>query len=169
MDLLCNAYSTASDDDDEPQHLAPSKRHRPEPPRSHTKPLSVTEPPIPGRYISKREQAALASASASVSRASDPSPPSSVAAMPVVGSILDSDLSHDILSSLRHQTKGRAGVGKLSESLSVALNGHSKAVNVVQWSTSHVSLQPIFLHLLGWIIPSAFGMCGAEIKRKHVY
>ncbi|KAI8010190.1 WD repeat-containing protein 25 [Camellia lanceoleosa] len=142
MDLLCNAYSTASDDDDEPQHLAPSKRPRPEPPRSHTKPLSVTEPPIPGRYISKRERAALASASASasVSRASDPSPPSSVATMPVVGSILDSDLSHDILSSLRHQTKGRAGVGKLSERLSVALNGHSKAVNVVQWSTSHAHL-----------------------------
>lgn len=55
----------------------------------------------------------------------------------VVGSILDSDIPHGILSSLRRQTKGQAGLGQTSEKLSVALSGHSKAVNVVQWSTNH--------------------------------
>ncbi|KAG5551149.1 hypothetical protein RHGRI_009540 [Rhododendron griersonianum] len=55
----------------------------------------------------------------------------------VVGSILDSDIPHGILSSLRRQTKGHTGLGQTSEKLSVALSGHSKAVNVVQWSTNH--------------------------------
>lgn len=54
-----------------------------------------------------------------------------------MGSILDSDLPHGILSSLRRQTKGQAGLDQMSEKFSVALSGHSKAVNVVQWSTNH--------------------------------
>ncbi|CAK9175355.1 unnamed protein product [Ilex paraguariensis] len=76
MDLLCNAYSTASDVDDEPDHgrtvLPPSKRPKPQNPCPITKPLPVcrpthnpnlpTETPLPGRYISKRERAVLASA-----------------------------------------------------------------------------------------------------------
>ncbi|GFZ00031.1 hypothetical protein Acr_13g0014300 [Actinidia rufa] len=71
MDLLCNTYSTASDDDDEPEHgrpspRNPSKRFKPDHPVSYPKPLPLlypnlaiyppTEAPIPGRYISKTER-----------------------------------------------------------------------------------------------------------------
>lgn len=41
----------------------------------------------------------------------------------------------------------------------------------VTWVTdlfNRVSPQPIFLLLLGWITQSAYGMYGAEIRRKHV-
>ncbi|XP_057465584.1 uncharacterized protein LOC130755227 [Actinidia eriantha] len=151
MDLLCNTYSTASDDDDdEPEHgrpgpRTPSKRFKPDHSLSYSKPLPLlypspaiyppTEAPIPGRYISKRERAVLASGP----RVPDPNPLDSATTPPVVGSILDSDLPYDILSSMRHQKKG-CGRGQICERLSVALSGHSKAVNVVQWSTSHVHL-----------------------------
>lgn len=152
MDLLCNAYSTASDDDDQPEPERPivpppSKRPRPDHHLSHTEPWDQlrpnpapyppTEAPIPGRYISKRERAVLGSAP----RVTDPTPPPDpVETTPVIGSILDSNLPHGILSSLRRQNKGQAGLGQISERLSVALSGHSKAINVVQWSTNNAHL-----------------------------
>ncbi|KAA8523785.1 hypothetical protein F0562_010208 [Nyssa sinensis] len=70
----------------------------------------------------------------------DPIPLPPVTTSPVIGSISDSDLPRDILSSLRHQAKGRAMLGQISERLSVSLNSHMKAVNVVQWSASHAHL-----------------------------
>ncbi|XP_059661619.1 uncharacterized protein LOC132307774 [Cornus florida] len=165
MDLLCKAYSTTASSDDEPEDQRPvlpppSKRSKTlnplplptEPPipgrhvlpppskRSRTlNPLPLpTEPPIPGRYVSKRERAVL------VATLPHPNPPPSPtanhASSPVVGSLSDSDLPHDILTSLRRQLKGHAQLGQRSERRSVALNSHSKAVNVVQWSTCHAHL-----------------------------
>lgn len=52
-------------------------------------------------------------------------------------SLLDSDLPSDVLSLLRHQTKVRGRLGQKQERLSVALKGHTKAVNTIQWSESH--------------------------------
>ncbi|KAL9297903.1 hypothetical protein ACSQ67_023799 [Phaseolus vulgaris] len=63
MDLLRNAYSNVSDDEEQPkrQRLShsssnPSKRHlpSPSPPLIHQK-----QPPIPGSYISKRQRALM--------------------------------------------------------------------------------------------------------------
>lgn len=64
MDLLCNAYSTPSDDDDdEPRPVAeptppPLKRFKPQNPPLLPKPY----PLIAGRYISKRERSLLSPA-----------------------------------------------------------------------------------------------------------
>lgn len=55
----------------------------------------------------------------------------------VMGSISDSDLPRDILSSLRHQAKGRSQLGRISERLSVDLKSHKKSVNTIQWSPTH--------------------------------
>ncbi|KAM7498800.1 hypothetical protein LguiA_023214 [Lonicera macranthoides] len=157
MDLLCNAYSTASDEDEDEDHhhrhsqrripeiptLRPSKRPKPQNPHTAiTNPLpfptiipqTQNEPPIPGRYISKRERAALAP------RVSHPFPPSSVTSPPVLGNISDANIRHDIIASLRHKTKERTQFSQISRRLSIALNGHSKAVNALQWSTSHPHL-----------------------------
>ncbi|KAH1143109.1 hypothetical protein GLYMA_12G141200v4 [Glycine max] len=69
MDLLCNAYSNASDHEDEEEE--PPKRQRvslssPNPLKRHL-PLSShpsfnhqTQAPMPGRYISKRQRALMA-------------------------------------------------------------------------------------------------------------
>lgn len=75
MDLLCNAYSTTSDEDDEIEKhpLPPLKRAKVDFPvtsrtilpvagSSQSKSVS-TEAPIAGRYISKRERALMTSAS----------------------------------------------------------------------------------------------------------
>ncbi|CAK9153469.1 unnamed protein product [Ilex paraguariensis] len=150
MDLLCNAYSAASDEDDEPDHgrpvLPPSKRPKPQNPLPITKPLPLcrsthnpnlpTEAPLPGRYISKRERAVLAS----VPTTPNLIPPIPVTTSPVVGSISYSDLPYDILSSLRHQTKGRPWLGQMSEKLYTTLNCHKNAVTSLKWSSSHAHL-----------------------------
>ncbi|KAK9269086.1 hypothetical protein L1049_000854 [Liquidambar formosana] len=155
MDLLCNAYSNTSEDDDddeeEPGHqnprIPPSKRPKPTSnPNLLTKPSPVFRPnytpnpqreaPIPGRYISKRERALLDS----VHKVPDPNPSSPVITSSVLGSISDSNLPRDILSSLRHQGKGRAQLNQISGRLSIALNSHTKAVSAIQWSPSHAHL-----------------------------
>lgn len=172
MDLLHNAYSTASDDDDEVEEkpetkhqilpLPSSKRPKPDnpyssittstslkphyymPPRPSPSPSPnpnpnlQTEAPVPGRYVSKRERALFGSSP----RVSDPNPnPSSTptsSSASVFGSISDSSIPHDIMSSLRHQREDRAWLGRISERLTIALRGHSKAVNAIHWSPSHV-------------------------------
>ncbi|KAI3688568.1 hypothetical protein L2E82_46222 [Cichorium intybus] len=64
-------------------------------------------------------------------------PPSSSACSPVQGSISDSYIRKDILSSLRNQT---ASYNRNSERKSTTLIGHTKAVNALQWSNSHCHL-----------------------------
>lgn len=91
MDLLRNAYSSASDEDDdksghvERPALPPSKRPKPGNPSTSFKSFPVTRPnyapnrpietPLPGRYISKRERAVLALA-----------PPTDPNALPIISS-----------------------------------------------------------------------------------
>ncbi|XP_008788412.2 WD repeat-containing protein 25 isoform X1 [Phoenix dactylifera] len=155
MDLLFRAYGVASDDEGgegegEGKELAApaSKRPRSEghPPEQGPSPLvavrhhrpssGTTEAPLAaGRYVSKRERAILA-ASSSVSDPSPPFPPT-VITSPVVGTLLDSDLPSDILASLKCQKNVHARNKKVPDRLSVALHGHTKAVNSVQWSQSH--------------------------------
>ncbi|XP_023913115.1 uncharacterized protein LOC112024714 isoform X3 [Quercus suber] len=174
MDLLHNAYSTASDDDDEVEEkpetkhqilpLPSSKRPKPDnpystittstslkppyymPPRHspspNPNPNLQTEAPVPGRYVSKRERALFGSSP----RVSDPNPNPNPSSTPtsssasVFGSISDSSIPHDIMSSLRHQREDRAWLGRISERLTIALRGHSKAVNAIHWSPSHAHL-----------------------------
>ena len=54
-----------------------------------------------------------------------------------MGSISDSDLPRDILSSLRNQAKGCSQLGRMSERLSVDLQSHKKSVSAIQWSPTH--------------------------------
>ncbi|KAJ0570965.1 hypothetical protein HanHA300_Chr05g0184171 [Helianthus annuus] len=98
MDLLCNAYSNTSDEDEvvEKRALPPLKRAKHEFLHTSSRTLPVvglnqsknipTEAPIAGRYISKRERTLMASASASQS--SHVGPPTYSACSP--GSFLTS-------------------------------------------------------------------------------
>ncbi|XP_062015314.1 uncharacterized protein LOC133731889 [Rosa rugosa] len=164
MDLLCNAYSNASDndDDEEEEEARPLKQPRPEtskppnwkqhkpnnpfqytntyhpPPAATQFPVIRTETQVPGRYISKRERALLGSQPS----IPDPNPnPNTLATTsPVLGSISDSDVRRDIVSLLRNKAKVCSKPGKMPERMSVGLNRHTKAVNAVHWSPSHAHL-----------------------------
>ncbi|OMO80469.1 hypothetical protein CCACVL1_12938 [Corchorus capsularis] len=156
MDLLCNAYSNASDDEPEPESKPdhqptlklvnshqlphrPSKRPKPEYPFPAADLQKRDEAPVPGRYISKRERALLGS----VPHAAERNPSHQDApliAQPGLGSISDLDLPHDIRSSMRHNPKGRMQPNQLPEKLSIILHGHEKAVNAVHWSPTHAHL-----------------------------
>lgn len=57
-------------------------------------------------------------------------------ASPVLGSISDSEIPRDVLSSLR-QAKGRASLSQIPKRLAVDLRSHTKAVNALDWSPSH--------------------------------
>ncbi|KAL6283790.1 hypothetical protein ACE6H2_014719 [Prunus campanulata] len=160
MDLLCNAYSNASDNEEEeeesakqprPENFTPpnSKRLKPDNPFTHTKtqnPLSGStqfpalhiEAPVPGRYVSKRERALLGSQPT----APDPNPDALLlTTSPVFGSISDSDVPRDIKSLLRNKAKkGRAQLGQMPQRMSVSLSKHTKAVNALHWSPTHAHL-----------------------------
>ncbi|XP_039171883.1 WD repeat-containing protein 25 isoform X2 [Eucalyptus grandis] len=157
MDLLRSAYSNSSDEEPEPAparpfgfHPPPPKRPRPEnrtisiPAKSNRSRPPPTEAPVHGRYVSKRERALLGSGSPSAAVPDHPdttAPSASTsAAVSCMGSLLDSDLPSDVLSLLRHQTKGHGHLAHIQERLSVALKGHTKAVNTIQWSESHAHL-----------------------------
>lgn len=105
--------------------------HLPEPP----------PPMLPGRYVSKRERAATAAAAASIA---PPNPltttPTTSSSSPAIGSISIMDIRNDILLSLRQQRKGHSLNGKPPETLSLSLIGHDKAVNALQWSSTHSHL-----------------------------
>ncbi|KAL6841456.1 hypothetical protein ACP4OV_028733 [Aristida adscensionis] len=167
MDLLSAAYAAASDDDDDddagdPPASAPAfaelasvappppKRPRWEPPSYPPPPppiprppaLADAPPPAPptsGRYVSKRERALLAASRATVNSASAPPSPATAQFGSPFGSITDSNLRADILHSLRCQPKPGSSKS-LPSKLSVSLKGHTKAVNRVDWSTSHAHL-----------------------------
>ncbi|KAI4333778.1 hypothetical protein L6164_018542 [Bauhinia variegata] len=145
MDLLCHAYSNNSDDDEqEPKRhkVAPSPSNPPNPkpyfpdppPRSNQSVDFQAQAPLPGRYISKRQRALLVP----VATVSDPVPVTS--SYTASGSISDTGLPHDILSLLRNKAKGHLNLKQLPEKLSVALYGHTKAVNAIHWSSTHAHL-----------------------------
>lgn len=184
MDLLSNAYSIGSEgeEDDDGSRRKPMGPELPRPkrvrmesfvhiPRTtpvyHHSPIPIlpTEAPLPGRYISKRERAAMASATVLHS----PNPSSFSLTSPVEGTISASALPHDILSKLRNHRKDPVNLSQIPQGASISLNGHTKPVNTIQWCRNHVlAFQLICLHLLEWIILSAYGMCGAESTRGHV-
>ncbi|KAL6202265.1 hypothetical protein ACLB2K_025974 [Fragaria x ananassa] len=149
MDRLCNAYSNASDDEE----ARPLKQRRTEtnrmplkpnnpfhhtnthhpPPAATQFPVIPTETHVPGRYISKRERSLLGSHP-------DPNPnPSTLpTTSSVLGSVSDCDVRRDIMSLLRNKGKGSSKPGGMPERMSVGLNRHTKAVNALHWSPSHV-------------------------------
>lgn len=152
MDLLCGAYAAGSDEEgsDEEPAAPPPKRNRPEgyslraTHQGHRPSRRPTEVPVAtavsSRYVSKRERAILAAAAAASSSVSDtapPAPPPTVITSPVVGTISDSDIPSDVLASLSCQANVHAQQNKIPGRISVVLNGHTKAVNSIQWSQSH--------------------------------
>ncbi|PON55794.1 hypothetical protein PanWU01x14_186030 [Parasponia andersonii] len=161
MDLLCNAYSNDSDEDDGPKPepetitLPSSKRPKLGNPITHSKPdhppltlptrlpLPRMDPQVPGRYVSKRERALFASPQTTPD-------PDALPNSTVFGSILDSNIRGDILSLLRNKGKSIGQQGKMSQRVSIALSGHTKAVNAIHWSPTHgyVALFPSYLLVL---------------------
>ncbi|KAM1343306.1 hypothetical protein ACFX15_007209 [Malus domestica] len=161
MDLLCNVYSNPSDNEEEEeeeeaegikQTITPPnpKRLKSDNPFAHTKfhhplpestqfPTLRAEAPVPGRYISKRERALLASQPTVPDPQPNPNGP--VTTLPVFGSISDSDVPRDVMLLLRNKAKkGRSQLGQLPQRMSVALNKHTQAVNAVHWSPTHAHL-----------------------------
>ncbi|XVE50458.1 hypothetical protein DITRI_Ditri01bG0163700 [Diplodiscus trichospermus] len=149
MDLLCKAYSNASDDEPEsepetrPKHLPlrPAKRLKPEYPFPTVDIQKREEALVPGRYISKRERAL----SVSVPQAAEPNPnhqdPHFITPpAPVLGSISDLGKPPGVLSSMQHKQKDLTQLSQIPVKLSVALRGHTKAVNAVHWSPTHAHL-----------------------------
>ncbi|KAK8480718.1 hypothetical protein V6N12_062068 [Hibiscus sabdariffa] len=112
----------------------PSKRPEPEYPFPTLELPKRDEAPLPGRYISKRKRAL----SSTVPQANEPNPnhrdPHVITQS---GSISESDLPCDILSSMRRKPKGHTQLSQIPEKLNVALHGHAKAVNAVHWSPTH--------------------------------
>ncbi|XP_061349718.1 uncharacterized protein LOC133294960 isoform X2 [Gastrolobium bilobum] len=160
MDLLCDAYSNTSDDDDDDKGEQP-KRQRlsissSNPPKPHlSSPSSSlfnfqTQAPIPGSYVSKRQRASLGPKPTSLP---DPNPlPSSFT---LTGSISDADIPRSILSLLKNKAQGHQNLNSIPEKLSASLYGHTKAVNAIHWSSSHVkdvkwSQQGLFLLSCGY-------------------
>ncbi|KAL8529841.1 hypothetical protein ACS0TY_007048 [Phlomoides rotata] len=143
MDLLTKAYASLSDGDDENVGGGESEHSNPLPPppkRARFQPLMEkpvqrpvfrhSDPPMPGRYISKRQRAGLA--------ASDP-----ILISPnpyFIGSISDSDVPHEILTTLRRKMKGSVVSNRTTGQLSATMDGHSKSVNAVRWSPTHAHL-----------------------------
>ncbi|TQD75863.1 hypothetical protein C1H46_038606 [Malus baccata] len=159
MDLLCNAYCNASDNEEaEAEGIKETftppnpKRLKPDNPFAHTKfhhplpestqfPTTQAEAPVPGRYISKRERALLATQPTVPEPNPNPNPNAPVTTLPVFGSISDSDVRRDVMSLLRNKgKKGQSQLGQLPQRMSVALNRHTKAVNAVHWSPTHAHL-----------------------------
>ncbi|CAN4090265.1 unnamed protein product [Withania somnifera] len=155
MDLLCKFYGGTFDEEDEENGgiqlrrpvWPPSKRAKFENFQQVNNTLhvyksntstnsSTTQDLLPGRYVSKRERAAMAS----VAKVPEPSTMPLPNSTPVLGSILDSVLPHNILSALRDQTKIYRNMIHTPERLSVVLDGHERSVNAVQWSASHAHL-----------------------------
>ncbi|CAH8363469.1 unnamed protein product [Eruca vesicaria subsp. sativa] len=158
MDLLRNSYANDSDDE-EPEPVndnnrlksitdtpsLPSKRPYPEPEEGHYRPArkpnppynSNPDPPVPGRYVSKRERSLLASLSTvpTQNQSSDLIQKPSVSSPTVLGSISDSQVPRHVLSP-----KGSSFRTGMPSRMSVSLTGHAKAVTSIDWSTSHVHL-----------------------------
>ncbi|XP_014491833.1 WD repeat-containing protein 25 isoform X2 [Vigna radiata var. radiata] len=120
MDLLWNAYSNVSDDEEQPkrQRLSSSssnlpKRHLPlpSPPLFHQ-----TQSPIPGSYISKRQRSLMG-----------PTP------VPLPDSV-------PVPSPFTLPAKDHHSQNLISEKLSATLSGHTNAVNAIHWSSTHAHL-----------------------------
>ncbi|KAL2319428.1 hypothetical protein Fmac_028397 [Flemingia macrophylla] len=53
-------------------------------------------------------------------------------------SFSDADIPHNILSLLKSKANGHQRPNLMSEKLSATLQGHTKAVNAIHWSPTHV-------------------------------
>ncbi|XP_042394650.1 WD repeat-containing protein 25-like isoform X2 [Zingiber officinale] len=151
MDLLCKAYGDVSDEDGEFENLGEGKykRQRPIPPPKRPcsegyAPVQSRSPAVvlpaqpPSRYVSKRDRAILSAEATSTPSAALPLPnPPITNVEPPVGSTLDSELPSDILNLLKCKKNAAAAKSRVSTGLLVSLNGHTSAVNSIQWSKSH--------------------------------
>ncbi|GAB2258050.1 hypothetical protein Droror1_Dr00014210 [Drosera rotundifolia] len=154
------AYSNDSDDDEpstrpDPEIPQPKRpRRQPEYPTHDPYPIRVdrripsqgvprTGAPAPGRYVSKRERAMMASQNllAAANSNSNPNPERSLyQPSNVLGDISDYDLPSHIRSLLRQPRKGYASAISTAQMVPQRLRGHKKPVNTIQWSQSHAHL-----------------------------
>ncbi|KAL4272182.1 hypothetical protein GQ457_13G002830 [Hibiscus cannabinus] len=161
MDLLCKAYSVSNLPTMNPNpnptlnpytvtsHHLPfhhSKCPKPEYPFPTLELPKRDEAPLLGRYISKRKR----TLSGTVHQANEPNPnhrdPHNQRNLPLfvsclgellfssLGSISESDLPRDVLSSMWRKPKGHTHLSQIPEKINAALHGHAKAVNAVHWS-----------------------------------
>ncbi|XP_010448247.1 PREDICTED: WD repeat-containing protein 25 [Camelina sativa] len=126
----------------EERQYKPSRRPYPPPHGSYSdpQPSSSVTLPVPGRYVSKRERSLIASNSTNPShdQSSDLSQKLTSSSPTVLGSISDSDVPRDVLSSVTH--RGSSSRTEMPSTMSISLTGHTKAVTAIDWSTTHVHL-----------------------------
>lgn len=131
MEALFHAYPDSEDDD-----VHQSKRHK----SIHQPAIAPIVPPpyiagVPGRYVSRRERAAMAADS----DAHTPAPPSHPS--PELPSVLNAQLPHHVQRKLdRAKEDARARNRCPQKDRALKLQGHSKAVVAVRWSPTHGAL-----------------------------
>ncbi|CAM8906299.1 unnamed protein product [Rhodiola kirilowii] len=143
MNLLSSVYNSDSDGGDGTANVQPPSKKSKYPQRNNHQnyspqsfpvyrpnhvpmPSFQPEPPVPGRYVSKRERAMMESSS-QAPEASQPLPVAAPSGM------------YPLPEALKHHKNG-GSFSRLPERLSVSLNGHSNAVNTIQWSPTHSHL-----------------------------
>lgn len=148
MDALIQAYDDRDEEEEEHEsyHQQPQKRPKfvsasplslppPLPLRPHSQPpLPPTSAGVPGRYVSKRERAAIAATALAPNPTSPVRPPLELA------SVLNAKLPHRIQRKLDHSLGNAGGCNRCPRELVTKLEGHSKAVIAVRWSPTHGAL-----------------------------
>lgn len=89
---------------------------------------------VSGRYVSKRERAAMAASSL----ARPPSPPLPPPAE--LPSVLNVELPHHIQRKLDHAKENAGARNRCPQGRAIRLEGHSKPVIAVRWSPTHGAL-----------------------------
>lgn len=54
-----------------------------------------------------------------------------------IGSISEADIPHNIVALLKSKAKGHQNLNSIPDKLSATLSGHTRAVNAIQWSSTH--------------------------------
>lgn len=138
MDALFHAYPESEDDDDHHHPLPPPKRHKPLPLLSTPLPAPALPPStgVSGRYVSRRERAAMAAHSL----AHPPPPP--LPPPTELPSVLNAELPPHVQRKLDRakESAARARNRCPREERALKLEGHSKAVVAVRWSPTHGAL-----------------------------
>ncbi|KAG0560266.1 hypothetical protein KC19_10G166800 [Ceratodon purpureus] len=137
MDALLHAYApTLSDDDPDKDQHPPLKRYKPSLPPAPSLPHlpPASSPGVPGRYVSKRERAAMAATSLAQPAAAPLQP------LPELPSVLNAKLPHHIQRKLDHARENAGARNRCPQEQTMKLEGHSKAVIAVRWSPTHGAL-----------------------------
>ncbi|KEH19706.1 putative transcription factor WD40-like family [Medicago truncatula] len=134
MELLRNAYSNSSDEEEEPKRLKSShtSSYPPKPYLPSPSPSLI----LPGSYVSKRQRASSSSSISTTTTISS----SQSSSFTLSGSISEADIPHKIVALLKSKAKGHQNLNSIPDKLSATLSGHTRAVNAIHWSSTHAHL-----------------------------